>query len=177
MNWLKLAIVIAAIGAAVAGWGALKGHYIAVGDQQGASRVQGRWDAQTVVDQAESLRLAREANADQLLKFRNSERNTDEQALREAATARRDVAARAAVRSLRSTIETLNQRDAAAAAGNARAAALAGQAAFARELFGRCTEAYRELAAAADGLRDQVTGLLADAHDVCRKPRADAAAH
>lgn len=167
-RWIKFALLLAAIGAVVAAWSALTAYYVHQGDVKGAARVQGRWDAQVKVDQAETLRLQQQANAELLLKVRNSERNAHEQNIRMAATARRDAAARAAVSSLRSTIDALNQRDVSSPNADPGAAGLAADAALARELLGSCSEAYRELAKAADGLRDQVTGLLADANDVCR---------
>lgn len=168
MTWLRLALIAAVVAALVAAGAAVRSHFVSQGDVQGAARVQSRWDAQKLVDQAEGLRLQQEADAEQLRKFRNSERNAYEQAQRDAATARRSAAATAAVVSLRSTIDTLNQRDLSAASGDASAAALAGHAATARELLGSCSEKHRELATAADGLRDQVTGLLDDATHVCR---------
>ena len=53
-------------------------------------------------------------------------------------------------------------------AGDTGLAACAGEAATARELFGDSAEAYVELAAEADQLRDQVSGLQQFATDVCR---------
>lgn len=168
MTWLRLALIAAVVAALAAAGAAVRSHFIGQGDAQGSTRVQTAWDKQKLVDQSVSSQLQREASAEQLLKFRNSERNAHEQALRDAATARRDVAAAAAVGSLRSTIDAINRRDLSEAGGDASAAALAGQATVARELLGNCAAAYQELATAADGLRDQVAGLLDHAHNVCR---------
>lgn len=165
---MRLLLAAALAAAVVAGAGAIRAHYVAQGDAQGALRVQSKWDAQKLVDQAESLRLVRLANADQLVKFRNSERNAHEQATRQAATARRAAATAAADGRMQLAIETLNQRDRAAAEGDTGAAALVVKATVARELLGSCTAAYREVAAEAAGLRDQVVGLLNDANHVCR---------
>lgn len=164
MNWMRLALIAAVLAALAAGAAAVRSHLIGVGEQ----RVQARWDAQKAVDQAETLRLARLAHAEQLIKFRNAERISDEQARLEAARLRRIAAGDAVADRLRGTIEALNRRDMSAAGSDAGAAALAQGAATARELFGSCTERYRGLASEADRLRDQVSGLLVDAMFVCR---------
>lgn len=164
MTWLRLALVAAVVAALVAAGTAVRSHLIGIGEQ----RVQARWDAQKVVAQAETLRLERERNADQMLRFRNAERISDEQAKLEAARQRRIAAGDAVADSLRSTIERLNRRDVSTAGGDPRSVALAQEAATARQLFGSCTERYRGLAEKADGLRDQVSGLQNDALFVCR---------
>lgn len=165
MRTLLIGGLVAAI---AAGAFALRAHFVNQGDAQGAARVQAVWDAQVRVDQAESLRLVRLANADQLVKFRNSERNAYENATRQAARARHAVATAAADGRMQLAIETLNQRDRTAAEGDPGAAALVVKATVARELLGSCTAAYREVAEEAAGLRDQVVGLLYDATHVCR---------
>lgn len=165
MRLLLIGGLVAAIAAAAL---AVRSHFVSQGDAQGADRVQKAWDAQKLVDQAETLRLVQQANADQLVKFRNSERNANEQATRQAATARRAAATAAADGRMQLAIETLNQRDRAAAEGDTGATAFVVKATVARELLGSCTAAYREVAAEADGLRDQVVGLLYDATHVCR---------
>lgn len=140
------------------------------GHGQGAAAVQTRWNAQIAVDQAESTRLALQASATALQKFRNSERNTDEQTRLDTERARRTVALAAESGRVRSALEAFRQRDLSAAPGTASAAALTLEAATARELFGSCTERYSAVAEQADQLRDQVTGLLVDASNVCRTP-------
>lgn len=164
MNWMRLALIAAVLAALAAGAAAVRSHLIGVGE----ARTQAQWDKQKAVDQAETLRLARLANAEQLIKFRNAERISDEQARLEAARLRRIAAGDAVADRLRGTIDALNRRDMSAAGSDAGAAALAQGAATARELFGSCTERYRGLAENADRLRDQVAGLLADAMFVCR---------
>lgn len=164
MTWIRLAIMAAVLAALAAGAAAVRSHLIGVGE----ARTQAQWDKQKAVDQAETLRLERLAQAEQLIKFRNAERISDEQAKLEAARLRRIAAGDAVADRLRSTIERLNRRDVSAAAGDPAAVALAQGAATARELFGSCTERYRGLASEADRLRDQVSGLLADAMFVCR---------
>ena len=157
------------LAAAVAlGVRAIRAHDVSVGYAQGAARVQAEWDGQKIVDQAASLRLRQDASAEQLLKFRNAERNQDEQAKREAAYQRRIAAGSVLADSLQHTITRLDRRDLSEGAGDARAGALAESATLARELFGSCTQRYRWVAGEADRLRDQVAGLQADAMYVCR---------
>lgn len=161
---VRLALIAAVLAALAAGAAAVRSHLIGVGE----ARTQARWDAQKAVDQAETLRLERLAQAEQLIKFRNAERISDEQAKLEAARLRRIAAGDAVADRLRSTIERLNRRDVSAAAGDPRSVALAEGAATARELFGSCNQAFLGLAAEADRLRDQVAGLQDDAMFVCR---------
>ncbi|OZA85450.1 MAG: hypothetical protein B7X65_21580 [Polaromonas sp. 39-63-25] len=78
MTWMRLAIIAAVLAALAAGAAAVRSHLIGVGE----ARTQARWDKQKAIDQAETLRLERERSADQLIKFRNAERISDEQAKR-----------------------------------------------------------------------------------------------
>lgn len=147
--------------AAIVGVKLWESSLVTKGDARGAARVQAAWDAQ------ENTRSAATAR-DNAAKFRNAERTAHEDAQREAARLVRDAAAATAVRSLRAEITRLNQRPDPYPAGDAGIAACAGEARAARELFGESSGAYQELAAAADGLRDQVTGLQDFARTVCR---------
>lgn len=161
MSFSIRSIVIAvAIAAAIAGVKFWQSHLVSKGDALGASRVQQAWDKQ------ESERNAATAR-DNATKFRNAERTAHEDAKREAARRSRDAAALATVRSLHTEIARLNSRPNPYPAGDAGLAACAGEARIARELFGESTGAYQELAAEADGLRDQVTGLQDFARNVC----------
>ena len=160
MNGRALVIAAAILGA-IAGVKLWESHLIAKGDAQGAARVQAAWDAQ---EDARSQATAR----DNAIKFRNLERTAHEDAKRKAARATRDAAAAATVRGLRAEIARLNARPDPYPAGDAGLAACAGEAATARELLGESSGAYQELAAEADGLRDQVIGLQQFARDVCR---------
>ena len=146
--------------AAIVGVKAWESHLIAKGDARGAARVQADWDTQ------ENARNAATAR-DNATKFRNAERTAHEDAKREAARRARDAAAVAAVRSLHTEIARLNSRPDPYPAGDAGLVACAGEARTARELFGESAGAYQELAAEADGLRDQVTGLQSFARHVC----------
>lgn len=158
---IRLIAIGVAIAAAIAGVKLWQSHLVSKGDAQGATRVQHAWDTQ------ENERNAATAR-DNATKFRNAERTAHEDAQREATRRARDAAAVAAVRSLHTEIARLNSRPNPYSAGDAGLAACAGEAATARELFGESAGAYQELAAEADGLRDQVTGLQDFAHAVCR---------
>ena len=147
--------------ALIVGAKAIQSHLIAKGDEQGAARVQAAWNAQ---EEARNQATAR----DNATKFRNAERIAHEDAQREAARRARDAAAAAAVRGLRAEIARLNARPDPYPAGDTGLAACTGEARAARELFGESAGAYQELAAEADGLRDQVIGLQYFALTVCR---------
>ena len=157
-----------AIAGAIVGVKLWQSHLINKGDAQGAARVQAVWDAQ---ENARNEATAR----DNAAKFRNTERLAHEDAQREATRRARDVAAAAAVRSLRAEVARLNQRPNPYPAGDAGLAACAGEAATARELFSESAAAYSELAATADGFRDQVAGLQDFAVKVCRAGQAGGA--
>lgn len=154
--------------AAIVGVKAWESHLIGKGDARGAARVQADWDTQ------ENARNAATAR-DNATKFRNAERTAHEDAKREAARLARDAAAASVVRGLRDEITRLNQRPNPYPAGDAGLAACAGEARTARELFGESAAAYSELAATADRLRDQVTGLQDFARTVCRATPTEAA--
>ncbi len=157
---LRLIAIGVAIAAAIAGVKLWQSHLVSKGDAQGATRVQHAWDTQ------ENERNAATAR-DNATKFRNAERTAHEDAQREATRRARDAAAVAAVRSLHTEIARLNSRPHPYPAGDSGLAACAGEAATARELFGESAGAYQELAATADGLRDQVIGLQAFTVNVC----------
>lgn len=167
MNWIRLALYGALAAALVAGGLAIRGHFIGVGE----AKVQARWDAQKEVDLGQTLALERERNADQLARFKNAERNTDEQARRDALRASRDSASAAERDGLLATIAAINGRELPQTCDAACVAAFAREAAAGRELLGRCATRHQAVAAGADELRDQVIGLQADAMTVCRANR------
>lgn len=171
---MSVRLIAAALLFAAALWGVLawRSQLVATGDTRGAARVQAAWDAQ------ENARNAATAR-DNATKFRNAERTAHEDAQRAAARRARDVAAAAAVRSLRNEVARINSRPRPYQAGDSGLAACAGEAASARELFGESAAAYSELAATADELRDQVTGLQDFARTVCgaRTPTLESAPH
>ena len=158
---MRLLAIAVAIAAAIAGVNFWQSHLVNKGDAQGATRVQAAWDAQEAARNASTAR-------DNATKFRNAERTAHEDAQRETARRANAVAAATAVRSLHAEIARLNSRPHPYPATDAGLAACAGEATTARELFGESSGAYQELAAEADGLRDQVTGLQDFAHAVCR---------
>ena len=160
---VRLAVTLALTLAAALGVGLYRDHQVAKGDAQGAARVQAAWDQQEAERSAATAR-------DNATQFRNAERVTHEEAQRAADRQARDAAAATAVRSLRAEVARLNQRADPYPANDAGLAACACEATTARELFAESAEAYSELAAEADGLRDQVGGLQDFAHAVCRAP-------
>jgi hypothetical protein len=166
--WVRLLLIAGLVAGIVAGAAAIRSHYVSQGDAQGASRVQAAWDAQKRVDDAESLRIQKQANADLLQKFRNTERISDEEATRTHRRLDRERNAAAVVDGLRSTIDRLNRRDLSAAASDPRLAGIAHEATIARELFGNCSAAHKDLGAEADRLRDQVAGLHDFIATVCQ---------
>lgn len=170
-----LIAVVLTLGA-VMGVRAWNAHLIAEGYAQGSKAVRTQWDtaeakrrgdemeaaARAFQQQAVNERQAREAEQAKQLQ---AERTAREQAQREGALRTALDRASARNRSLLDRIAALDARDAAAAADvpgtapDSRAAALAHEAATARELLGRCSGRYAELGAEADGLRIQVMGL------------------
>ena len=158
--------------AAIVGVKAWESHLIGKGDARGAARVQADWDTQ------ENARNAATAR-DTATKFRNAERIAHEDANREAARLARDAAAASVVRGLRAEVARLNSRPDPYPAGDAGLAACAGEARTARELFSESAAAYSELAATADGLSSQVTGLQDFARTVCgaRTPTIERVSH
>lgn len=120
-------------------------------------------DARTEIER-ERLAVSRERLANQTALLaektraaREAQRINDEAQARTAASAARAAHAERTAAGLRDTITRLNARPVPAdpvAAGHAR------EASEARELLGACTAEYRSLAAEADQLRDQVTGLI-----------------
>lgn len=147
--------------AAYWGFGLYQEHLIAQGDAQGAARVQKAWDDQ------ERLRSQVTA-AGNTLRQRNAEKVAHEQTQRETASKAAADSAATSLRSLRAELARFKARAKPYPDGDAGLAACAGEAATARELFGESAEAFVELAAEADQLRDQVAGLQQFASSVCR---------
>lgn len=163
MNWIKASIVAALVAAAAFGVAQLRAHWIGIGE----ARVQQRWDKANELAVTRAASAAQEKSRDDLARFRAAERNADEQDKKDRGREDRMAAARAESERLR---DALAERAAAAGvpqSGDPGAAAQAREAATARELLGRCQARYLGVAAAAEELRDQVTGLQADAQ-ICR---------
>lgn len=161
-RYLLVALVVAA---AYWGLGLYQDHLIAQGDAQGADRVQKAWDAQ------ERLRSQVTA-AGNTLRQRNAEKVAHDQTQRAAASQAAADSAAASLRSLRAELARLKYRSNPYPSGDAGLAACAGDAAIARELFGESAEAFVDLAAEADQLRDQVAGLQQFATSVCHAGHA-----
>lgn len=169
-GWLVLALVASVI---VAGWlsgGLTRAATVLV--TVAAFSALGGWEArdwrQAQQDRAAAERLLaaeRAARSDELIRSRNAERTAHEQAQREKATLARAAAAERAVGQLRDEIAALNARP---VPEDPRAAALAVEASTARDLLGRCADAYRRVDGRAQALGDQVTGLQDWAQTVCK---------
>lgn len=153
------------VAAAYWGFGLYQDHLIAQGDAQGADRVQKAWNHQ------ERLRSQVTA-AGNTLRQRNAEKVAHDHTQRAAASQAAADSAAASLRSLRAELARLKSRTNPYPAGDAGLAACAGEVATARELFGESAEAYVDLAAEADQLRDQVAGLQQFAASVCHAGRA-----
>lgn len=176
-GWLVLALVASVI---VAGWlsgGLTRAATVLL--TVAAFSALGGWEArdwrQAQQDRAAAERLLaaeRAARSDELIRSRNAERTAHEQAQREKATLARAAAAERAVGQLRDDIAALNARP---VPEDPRAAALAVEASAARDLLGRCAEAYRRVDGRAQALGDQVTGLQDWAQTVCRAGEGAAA--
>lgn len=123
----------------------------------GGWRVQGWRHAEQDRQRAEQTAKAiKEARTDEMVRVRNAERINHEQDQRAKRTAVRLAAAERAAAGLRDEVERLNARPVPEGAG---AAALALEARTARDLLGRCGEAYRRVDGRAQALGDQVSGL------------------
>lgn len=119
-----------------------------------------RADMKLATFQAEVAEKTRQAEAAARLKERQMQ-NAADRIAKDAQKRQQELVANAATTqlvadSLRDEIARLNARP---ASQNPDLAACTGEARAARELLGACSERYRGVAQAADGLRDQVTGL------------------
>ncbi|MBC7215657.1 MAG: DUF2514 domain-containing protein [Burkholderiaceae bacterium] len=157
---------------------ALCAYLFFAGQARGERIVQARWDAaeerrraddaqaamQAAQRQAAAERAARET---ELQNQATAERIAHDQAARETALRADAERSAARARSLLDTIASLNGAGPAPAHGlpQAAAAAVAGAgpdgAATARNALGECSQRYAAVAATADGLSAQVTGLQA----------------
>lgn len=165
---LTLAVVLG-----VRAWNA---HLIALGDTQGAERVRGEWHLAEAKRRAEQMEAEAEAarrralaetlaREDEQAKQIQAERIAREQAQREGALRAALGRADARNRSLLDTIAELNAQlvpggnDMPSASQSADTAALIDAARTARELLGSCSRRYAAVAAEADRLGTQVSGL------------------
>lgn len=130
-----------------------------------------RAEARLAQYQAEVAQAAQQAEARARVRERQMQRKSEEVA-RDAAKREKELgdrlaAADAAVGGLRDEVSALNAR---AIPSDPGAAAFAGEARAARELLGACAARYRGVAAEAQGLSDQVTGLQQFVAGVCKTP-------
>lgn len=170
-----VAAVVLTIGV-VAGVRAWNAHLIALGDAQGAQRVRTEWqtaDARRRADELQAwaeaaqrqARAEAAAREEEQAKQIQAERIAREQAQREGALRAALGRADARNRSLLDTIAQLNAQldtdanDVPGTGPGAGAAALADAARTARDLLGNCSRRYAAVAADADRLAIQVTGL------------------
>ena len=152
MSWgAKIsAALLAVIVALVVGYG--------FGQRAGADRVEARWNAERQAAAEQRVKDEQASRAEEKRRAEGAQRILVEVAQGKAAAVDRAARAERAVVGLRNEIARLNA-PAAQAGGNAESAGHVDEASVARELLGACAQEYRELAAQADELRDQVTGL------------------
>jgi hypothetical protein len=162
--WIRIAIVAALLAAVGAAGLAVRTHWM----DAGRAEVQGKWDAQKLVDAEAGRVLAVEARAEDNRQRINAERIADEQARQDQARAARIAALERSTVGLRDAIAKLDADDLSAAAADPRVAAVAARAVAARGLLGSCQARYASVAATANRVRDQAAGLLDFTLTVCR---------
>lgn len=113
-----------------------------------------------------NARVIEQANRDTIIKQRNSERNANEQAARDAEVARQLAAAQRAASGLRNEIARLNSRP---LPEDPRTAAFAREASAARSALEQCGERYTAMDGAAKSLGSQVIGLQSWVASVCQQ--------
>lgn len=150
MSWTAniSTVLIAVIVALVAGYG--------LGQKAGADRIQAKWNAERQLIASQVAANEKAARAQEKRRAEQAQAVLEDQARREALARDRASRAERTVVGLRDEVARLNARP---APSDTKAAGFAHEARVARELLGACTKEYGSLAAAADGLRDQVTGL------------------
>lgn len=160
------------------GYRAWSQHYVRKGVQQERAVWQSKEEKRQKAEADARLAAEQKARAEETRKAKESERVAQEQAQREAQLrAAADAAARR-VGSLQHTIQTLNERDRRRnLSAHPDAAALADEAARARELLGQCSGRYTAVAANAAehaaqviGLQDYITAINPDAQPAPQEP-------
>ena len=173
------ALIGAAITAAICaalyfGYQAWAQHYVRKGVQQERAAWQERETKRLKAEAEARLAAEQKARAEETRKAKETDRVAKEQAQREAhLRAAADTATRR-VGSLQHTIQALNERDRRRnLSAHPDAAALADEAARARELLGQCSGRYTAVAANAAehaaqviGLQDYITAINPDAQPV-----------
>lgn len=158
--WVKVVAVVVLVVALVgAGW-----HYGAKHARiscEGARAVErSQWDQERSRLAMAYAAAEKAARAEERRRAEESQRIVDDLGKAQAATAARAARAERTADSLRDEIARLNARPAPPAGSDPGLAGYAREATVARELLGACAEEYRGVAAEADELRNQLTGLL-----------------
>lgn len=150
MSWAAKisAVLIAVIVALVAGYG--------FGNKAGADRIRAQWNAERQAVAEQRVKDEQAARAEEKRRATEAQAVIEDHVHREALARDRAVRAERTVVSLRDEVTRLNSR---AVPIDSQAAGFAHEARVARELLGACTKEYVDLAAEADRVRDQVTGL------------------
>jgi hypothetical protein len=157
--WVKVVAVLALV-AALFGAGWHYGAHFARTECEGARAVErSQWEQERARLAMAYAAAESAARAEEKRRAEESTRIVGELERAQAATAVRAVRAERAADGLRDTIAALNARPLPDAPSCPAAAGYAREATVARELLGACAEEYRGVAAEADRLRDQVTGL------------------
>lgn len=153
--WVKAAAVLALVGALLYA-GFTLGVKLTTSDwaQERAAWHQERAALATRYAAAEAA-----ARAEEKRRADDAQRIIEELGAAQAAAADRAARAERAVGGLRNTIARLNARPVPAAPSCPSVAGFAREASVARELLGACADEYRGVAAEADRIRDQLTGL------------------
>lgn len=153
--WVKVVAVLALMAALL-----FAGYHF------GVRLTEADWAQERLAWQKERAALATQyAAAEKLARIEEkrradeAQRVADQLAVAQTATAARAARAERTVDSLRNTIAALNARPVPDAPGCPAVASYADEARVARELLGACAARYQGVAAEADQLRDQVTGL------------------
>lgn len=144
-KWVKVVVILAVVAGI---W--FSGYH------QGVKVTKADWDKEIAVQTQERLAAEQAARKEEQRRVQEAQAVIDGATQREAASRARAVAAERAAVGLRDTIAMLNSRP---APSNPEAAGYADEARRSRELLGTCSTEYTGVAAQADELRDQVTGL------------------
>lgn len=147
MSTAIIKLTVALVTAILLGWFAY---------DAGANSVRAEWSAERQAQADRVVENERAARAEENRRAEEAQRILVESAQAESALVARAARAERTVGGLRDEIARLNARPAPA---GAQAASFSDEARVARELLGACAKEYRDLAADADGLRNQVTGL------------------
>lgn len=154
--WLKVAAGLALVGALLF-TGYTLGVKLTTSDW---AQERAAWNQERAVLATQYAAAEKAARTEEKRRADEAQTIADKLAVAQAATAARAAVAERTAHGLRDTIAGLNSRPLPDAPSCPALAGHAGEARVARELLGDCAASYSGLAADADRLRDQVTGLL-----------------